>query len=130
MEPSGLTITSLERRIRVARGEERADLVITGGQVVSVFSGEVTRTDAALADGSVAGIGSYTGRQTFDAAGGHIAPGLGDAHIHLESSCLTPRELGVRRAQRLPASGHLRSAGRCIRYQACWCCTISSCAQW
>ncbi len=83
---------SLERRIRVARGEEAADLVISGAQVVNVFSGEIYPSDVAIADGLVVGVGPYKGRETFDAAGGYVVPGFIDAHIHLESSCLTVPE--------------------------------------
>ncbi len=83
---------SLERRIRVARGEEAADLVISGAQVVNVFSGEIYPSDVAIADGLVVGVGPYKGRETFDAAGGYVVPGFTDAHIHLESSCLTVPE--------------------------------------
>lgn len=82
----------LERRIGVARGEQPADLVIAGCQLVNVFSGEIYRTDIAIADGRVVGLGQYEGRETFDAAGCYAAPGFIDAHIHLESSCLTVPE--------------------------------------
>ena len=86
---SGMT---LERFIAVARGEEPADLVIRGGQVINVFSAEIHRADVAIAGGRVVGFGAYEGRERLDADGCFIAPGFIDAHIHLESTMLTPRE--------------------------------------
>jgi adenine deaminase len=82
----------LERFIAVARGEQPADLVIHGGQVINVFSAEIHRADVAIAGGRVVGFGAYEGRERLDADGLFIAPGFIDAHIHLESTMLTPRE--------------------------------------
>ncbi len=84
--------TDLERIISVARGLEPADLLIEGGQVVNVFSGEIHRADVAIDAGRIIGFGSYTARERLDASGLFIAPGFIDAHIHLESTMLTPRE--------------------------------------
>ena len=83
---------NLERFIAVARGAEPADLVIRGGQVINVFSAEIHRADVAIAGGRVVGFGAYEGHEYLDAAGLFIAPGFIDAHIHLESTMLTPRE--------------------------------------
>ncbi len=82
----------LEHIIAVARGEEPADLVIHGGQVINVFSGEIHRADVAISGGRVIGFGSYEGREQLDATGLFVAPGFIDAHIHVESTLLTPRE--------------------------------------
>jgi adenine deaminase len=82
----------LERIIAVARGEQPADLVIEGGQVINVFSGDIHRADVAVAEGRVVGFGTYEGRHRFDAAGLFVAPGFIDAHIHLESTMLSLRE--------------------------------------
>jgi adenine deaminase len=76
---------ALRRRLAVARGDEPADLVIRGGRVYSVFTREWLETDVAVADGVVAGLGSYEGRETLDAAGRFVVPGFIDAHMHLES---------------------------------------------
>ncbi len=82
----------LKRVIAVGRGEEPADLVITGGQVVNVFSADIYHADVAVAEGRIVGFGSYEGHERFDASGLYIAPGFIDAHIHIESTMLTPRE--------------------------------------
>ncbi len=90
--PQQRTSADLERIISVARGLEPADLVIEGGQVVNVFSGEIHRADVAIDAGRIVGFGPYAARQRVDARGLFIAPGFIDAHLHLESTMLTPRE--------------------------------------
>jgi adenine deaminase len=78
----------LSRRLAVARGDEPADLVIRGGEVLSVFTREWLAMDVAIADGFIAGLGTYEGRETIDATGKYVVPGFIDAHMHLESSKL------------------------------------------
>jgi adenine deaminase len=75
----------LQRRLAVARGDEPADLVVSGGRVLSVFTREWLEVDVAIADGVVAGLGRYEGRESLDATGRHVVPGFIDAHMHLES---------------------------------------------
>src|SRR5690242_7464307 len=62
------------RRIAVARGDEPADTVVRGGRVLSVFTREWLEVDVAIVDGFVAGLGSYEGRETIDAAGRWVVP--------------------------------------------------------
>ena len=81
--------TDLARRIAVARGDEPADLVLKGGRVLSVFTGELLEADLAVAGEYVAGVGRYTGRQVVDVSGLILLPGFIDAHMHLESTKLT-----------------------------------------
>ena len=78
----------LERRLAVARGDEPADLVVRGGQVLSTFTREWLEVDVAVVDGHVAGIGDYDGAEVLDASGRYVVPGFVDAHMHLESSKL------------------------------------------
>ncbi|MGH3065557.1 MAG: adenine deaminase, partial [Gaiellaceae bacterium] len=73
----------LQRRLAVARGDEPADLVVRGGRVLSVFTKEWLDVDVAIADGVVAGLGSYEGAETLAASGKWIVPGFIDAHMHL-----------------------------------------------
>lgn len=82
----------LIRKIKVASKQLEADLVIKGGQVVNVFTGEIIAADIAIVDGVIAGIGQYDGANVVDASGQWIIPGLIDGHVHIESSMLTPRE--------------------------------------
>jgi adenine deaminase len=81
-------VSTLSRRLAVARGDEPADLVIRGGRVLSVFTREWLDTDVAVADGFVAGLGDYEGNETLDVSGRYVVPGFVDAHLHLESSKL------------------------------------------
>jgi adenine deaminase len=85
-------VSALSRRLAVARGDEPADLVIRGGHVLSVFTREWLATDVAIADGVIAGLGDYEGVETIDATDCFVAPGLIDAHMHLESVKLTVDE--------------------------------------
>lgn len=78
----------LQHRLAVARGDEPADLVLSGGQVLDVFTGELLATDVAIAGGYVAGLGDYEGRARDDARGTLLVPGFIDAHMHLESTKL------------------------------------------
>ena len=82
----------LPRRLQAARGEVPADLVLTGGRVANVFTGEWQETDVALFDGIIVGLGDYPGPR-LDLTGRYLLPGFIDGHLHVESSMLTPREL-------------------------------------
>src|SRR2546429_3678520 len=72
----------------VARGDEPADLVLSGGHVLSVFTKEWLDVDVAVKDGHVVGLGSYQGRDRLDVSGAYLVPGFIDAHMHIESSKL------------------------------------------
>lgn len=75
------------RRLRVAQGEEAADLVLAGGSIVDVFAGDTYVADVAIADGIIAGIGSYPqAEQRLDLTGKWLSPAFIDAHLHTESS--------------------------------------------
>lgn len=74
--------------LAVARGDEPADLVITGGRVFSVFTREWLDVGVALVDGYVVGLGDYEAKQRMDAQGAYLVPGFIDAHVHIESSKL------------------------------------------
>jgi adenine deaminase len=82
----------LSRRLAVARGDEPADVVVRGGRVLSVFTREWLDVAVAVADGWVAGLGDYDGKEVVDASGRYIVPGFIDAHMHLESTKLLPDE--------------------------------------
>jgi len=72
----------------VARGDEPADLVLSGGHVFSVFTKEWLDVDVAVKDGHVVGLGRYDGPQKLDVEGAYVVPGFIDAHMHIESSKL------------------------------------------
>jgi adenine deaminase len=79
----------LIRLINVARGEEPADLVIKGGRIVNVLSGEIYSADIAISGEVIAGVGDYSGPNELDARGKLITPGFIDGHMHIESSMVT-----------------------------------------
>ena len=85
---------SLKRLIDVANGKKKADLVLKNGSIVDVCSGKIFKADLAVAEGYIAGFGEYDGEVEVDIEGKYIAPGLMDAHIHIESSYCTPEEFG------------------------------------
>jgi adenine deaminase len=78
--------------IRVARGDAPADVLLAGARLVNVVSGEVLATSVAIAGDRIAGLGDYEARAVIDLGGAHLAPGFIDAHVHIESSMLPPRE--------------------------------------
>jgi adenine deaminase len=82
---------SLKRLLSVARGDEAADLLFRGGTVANVFTGKLERADVAVVGDLIAGVGhGYEGKVVVDVAGRVLAPGLIDAHVHIESSLATP----------------------------------------
>jgi adenine deaminase len=80
------------RWVAIARGDEPADLVLAGGQVLSVFTGEVFRADVAIADDRIVGLGEYDGVERIDISGKIVIPGFIDGHCHIESSKLNVDE--------------------------------------
>ena len=82
-----------QRLLKVARGLERADLVLKGGKVFNSFTGEWETADVAVCGGVIAGIGGYKGAEEYNMAGKFLTPGFLDAHMHIESTMLAPREL-------------------------------------
>lgn len=86
-----MTLEELTGIIKVARGEEPADIVLKSAQVVNVFSGEICNNDVAIYKDKIAGVGSdYEGKKEIDLDGGFLVPGLIDAHVHVESSMVSP----------------------------------------
>ncbi len=80
-------------RLAAARGDVAADLVLRNGQLVNVISGEIYLTDIVIHDRHVVALGKgYSGVREVDLAGKYVTPGLIDAHVHIESSLVTPPE--------------------------------------
>lgn len=79
--------------INVARGIEKADLVIKNANLVNVLSEEIHKCDIAITDGIIAGIGrDYQGEKEIDINGAYVTPSFIDGHVHLESTMMLPRE--------------------------------------
>lgn len=92
---SGKINRKLEKKQRIiaaASGREKADLVLKNATYVDVFSGCLVTEDIAVAEGLIVGQGKYQGIQEVDMTGKIVCPGFLDAHIHLESSLVSPVE--------------------------------------
>ncbi len=82
----------LAERIRYAAGDEPAELLLTNLQLVDVLAGEIYPASVAIAGGIVVGIGDAPAKQVVDLGGAYLAPGFLDAHVHIESSLVTPAQ--------------------------------------
>ena len=80
------------RIINAAAGREPADLVLKNATYVNVFANQLCTADIAVAEGLIVGMGTYSGKVEADMTGKIVLPGFLDAHIHLESSLVSPRE--------------------------------------
>jgi len=85
----------LKRRIDAAAGRIPADVVIENCKIIDVYNSSIIEGKSiAVTDGYIVGIGDYQGRHAIDAEGRYAAPGFIDGHIHIESSYVTPEEIG------------------------------------
>ena len=82
----------LEQYIDAAAGRKKAETVLKNGRFVNVFTGEICEGDIAVEGGKIVGFGKYEGETEYDLAGKIAVPGLIDAHVHIESSQLSPEE--------------------------------------
>ena len=78
--------------VDVAMARRKADIVLKNATYVNVFSNELCHGDIAIAKGQIVGMGSYEGEKEIDVSGKIVCPGFIDAHIHLESALVSPRE--------------------------------------
>ena len=88
----GRKVIKKQHVIDVAAGRVKADLVLKNATYVDVFSGCLATDDIAVAEGLIVGLGSYSGETEVDMTGRIVCPGFIDAHIHLESSLVSPYE--------------------------------------
>lgn len=88
-----MTNNGLPELLAAARGDVPADLVFRGGRVLDVFAGEIVDADVAVLGETIVGVGEgWEARDTVDLAGRVVVPGLIDAHVHIESAMVPPRE--------------------------------------
>jgi len=83
---------NLDQIIRFARGDEPSHRLLKNARVVNVLSGEIVESDIAIAGTRIVGLGSYDADEVIDVDGAYVAPGLIDAHVHIESSMVPPIE--------------------------------------
>jgi adenine deaminase len=72
-------------------------LLLSGGQVVDVFTETVRPAHVVVADGVIAGVGlePWEAKETVDITGATVFPGLIDGHIHIESTLMMPAQLAA-----------------------------------
>lgn len=89
-----VTVQALKHLVAVARGEQRGDLLLEGGRLVDVFSGEVREANVLIHEDRIAGVGrQYTeAEEIHHLRGAYLLPGLIDGHVHVESSHITIAE--------------------------------------
>jgi adenine deaminase len=86
-------VPTLRRRIDQALSREPADLVVKGGRILNVVTGEIDEGDVAVTGDTIVGTyDRYDGRRVIDATGLVVAPGFIDTHVHVESTMVTPSE--------------------------------------
>ena len=88
-----MTKRQLSDRIDQGRGLVPADLVLKGGRVFDLITGDLVQSDVAICGDTIVGVfGSYTGAREIDVTGQILVPGFIDTHLHIESSLVTPFE--------------------------------------
>lgn len=88
-----MTQPPLSDLIDQGRGLVPADLVLTGGRVFDLITGDLVETDVAICGDTIVGVfGRYQGKRVIDVAGKVLVPGFIDTHLHVESSLVTPFE--------------------------------------
>jgi adenine deaminase len=81
----------LAQTIKVARGDAPADLALRNGNLINVYTGEIYESDIMIAEDKIVAVGpGYQAREEKDLGGRYVAPGFIDAHVHIESSMVTP----------------------------------------
>ncbi len=83
-------MSDLKKDIDIAIGKVKAPLVLKNGFVINVFTQSIEKNDIAVNDDKIVGVGNYVGEKEIDCTGLFIAPGFIDAHVHIESSMVTP----------------------------------------
>ena len=104
-------IAFLSRAIEQGQGLAEADIVLKGGRIFDLVSGELVKSDVAICGDRIVGtLGEYRGEREIDVSGKVVVPGFIDTHCHVESSLLTPLEFD--RCVLAPRGDHvdLRSA--------------------
>ena len=81
---------NINRLINTAQEKELPDLVLKNAKTVNVFTGEIISGDIAITDGIIVGVGEYSGKNEKDLGGKYVVPGFVNAHVHVESSMVTP----------------------------------------
>jgi adenine deaminase len=83
----------LAQIVRMARGQESAEVLLKNGRLINVYTGEIYPSDIAIAHSRIVGVGEgFAATETYDLKGSYVCPGFIDAHVHIESSMVPPNE--------------------------------------
>ncbi len=86
-------MAELDQLIDQGRGVEPADIVLRGGKVLDLVTGELLDGDVAICGDTIVGTcDAYEGKRVVDVSGQILVPGFIDTHLHIESSLVTPFE--------------------------------------
>lgn len=86
-------MADLNTRIQQGRGDAPADLVLRGGRMLDLITGDLLEGDVAICGDTIVGtLDRYEGLRVIDVTGSVLVPGFIDTHLHVESSCITPFE--------------------------------------
>jgi len=86
-------MNNLSKFIDILTKKKKSDLVFKNAKIINVFSHEIIKGDLAIHEDQIVGIGDFSGINEIDLCGAYISPGLMDAHVHIESSMLTPENM-------------------------------------
>ncbi len=93
IDKGDITMTDRQTKIAMARGNIKAPLVLKNASILNVFTETIDKGDVAICGDEIIGVGDYCGETEVDYRGKIICPGFMDAHIHIESSLVTPLTL-------------------------------------
>lgn len=82
----------LKSLIQKARGQEKSELVLKNANIINVFTSEIIKSNVAIDNGIIVGIGDYSGHKEIDLEGAFLSPGFVDSHVHIESSMSSPSQ--------------------------------------
>ncbi|HSH36524.1 adenine deaminase [Schnuerera sp.] len=82
----------IKKMIKIAKGDEKAQLVFKNANIINVFTNEIIAGDVAVYNGRIVGIGQYKGEKEIDLKGKFLSPAFIDGHVHIESSMVTPSQ--------------------------------------
>lgn len=85
----------MKQQIAISQQQLKADFILRNANIVDVFSLTTHKADLVIADGKIIAFdtdGSYIAKKEEDAQSRYVVPGFIDAHIHIESSMLTPEQ--------------------------------------
>ena len=80
----------IKEKIDSAMGRIKCDLILKNGNIINVFTNEIINGNLGILEGVIIGVGDYEGKEEIDLKGKYISPSFIDAHVHIESSMVTP----------------------------------------